>query len=480
MTQRLNNFKSWNPHEIKVPTFLGIDKTEVAKVISSFQADGIIPDIIISESGELIEGIHALEAAKSLDQEMVMVTVQPPIIEVPPPLFTTISAELLYVHPLNASIYGENEDLQFLKEAIASTGWIKPLIVTLDKFLNGNERYRIVSGNSCFKVGCELGRKEFFVELKIFNSEQEELKTLLAGNVGREKTIEQKVREGLLWEKIEREESTLRSKAGKKVDPVKNFSQGKTRDNIAKRVGLGSGVNYEHAVAAVREMDNSIDAPVGSVQHHRHQQFKQLLSRTRGVDAAYKLVKPAVSPSLDIQQRSLKKSLHLGEAQDRVFRWIPKLLERVKIIGGPHKGKLATVRVVLSLEVMAHIDGAPENKRDNIAFRHLEPNTEEKTFTSVAQETAAKQKEMGFGRGRSQLLPDLARNVGSPVEQQPALITNLNVIGDVLVTEVAIALLKLTPKQLHEVMCKVEPELTSAHLEAIWKALEKSLSHKAA
>ena len=49
-----------------------------------------------------------------------------------------------------------------------------------------------------------------------------------------------------------------------------------------------------------------------------------------------------------------------------------------------------------------------------------------------------------------------------------------------LVTEVAIALLKLTPKQLHEVMQRIEPELNASQLEAIWKALEKSLAHKAA
>ncbi|QKQ75570.1 hypothetical protein [Nostoc sp. TCL240-02] len=450
MTQKL---EARNPYEIRIPTHLEIDEAAVTKVVSRFQADGIIPDIIVTESGELIEGIEAIEAAKRLDQQMVMVAVRPPL-QVSESLLTSISAELLYVHPLNASIYGDKEDLSYLKSAIASTGWIKPLVATPD----GQERYRIVSGNSCFKVGCELGRKEFSVELKIFNSEQEELKTLLAGNVGREKTIEQKVREGLLWEKIEREEAKARQgRAG--------AGQGTTRDVIAKLVGLGSGVNYEHAVAAVREMDESKDAPSGSVQHHRHQQFKQLLSRPRGVDAAYKLVKESAPPS----------------AGTNHSRWTPKEFERVKITGGTHKGSIATVRVITGpFSSICHIDGTPENKREQVPFNQMEAMSQAAPPTSVKQELKQKQQAAGFGKGE-QLFKESDRNEGhSPEQQLSASITNINAIGEVQVTEMAIALLSLTSKQLFEVMSKARPDFSTSQLEAIWKALEKSLAHKAA
>ncbi|MEH2086866.1 hypothetical protein [Nostoc sp.] len=455
MTQNLITLKGWNPYKITITDHLTAEENIVSKVISSFKVDGIIPDIIITESGELIEGIEALEAAKRLDQQMVMVIVRQPL-QVSESLLVSISAELLYVHPLNVSIYGDNEDLSALKAAISETGWIKPLVATPD----GQGRYRIVSGNSCFKVGCELGRKEFSVELKIFNSEQEELKTLLAGNVGREKTIEQKVREGLLWERIEREEA--KSRQGRSGQ-----GEGTTRDIIAKRVGLGSGVNYEHAVAAVKEMDESKDAPVGSVQHHRHQQFKQLLSRPRGVDAAYKLVKESAPPSASGTNHK---------------RWIPKEFERVKITAGPYKGKEATVRVITGpFSSICHIDGTPEEKRHQIAFDQMEAIVEVSILpTSVTQELKQQQQSLGLGT-RSQILPDKVRNEGHPPEQQlPSCITNINATGEVQVTEMAIALLSLTPKQLFEVMSKAQADFSASQLEAIWKALEKSLAHKAA
>ncbi|MEH2148636.1 MAG: hypothetical protein V7K63_10830 [Nostoc sp.] len=361
-----------------------------------------------------------------------------------------ISTELLYVHPLNASIYGENEDLSGLEAAIQETGWIKTLVATPD----GSGKYRIVSGNSCFKVGCKLRRKEFSVELKIFDSPQEELRALLAGNVGREKTIEQKVREGLLWEEIERE--VAKSRQGRA-----GLGVGTTRDRIATKVGLGSGVNYEHAVAAVKTLDETADAPIGSVRHQQHQQLKALLSRTRGVDAAYKLVKPE-SSSKPVQPQ----------------RWTPKEFERVKIIAGAHKGSLATVRVVTgAFSAICHVDGTPDDKRHQIAFNQVEalPTAP----TSVTQELNQKQKEMGLGSKRSQILEDQGRNEGfNPAEQPTLMVTLTN--DEIVVAETVNALLKLTTKQLHEVMCKVEPELSTAQLEAIWKALEKSLSHKAA
>ncbi|BBD69554.1 hypothetical protein NIES4072_31130 [Nostoc commune NIES-4072] len=455
MTQKLDNFKSCNPYLIRIPASLSIDEIEVSKVISSFQADGMIPDIIISEDGELIEGIDALEAAKRLEQQMVMVVIASstkPQIDI-----KWIPIELLDPHPINSQIYGESEDVTTLAESITKNGLQE--IFTLKPEENG--RYTIIHGHrrrlACLKAGIKVVPSK----LKNFSTTEDELAALLSGNEYREKTIEQKVREGLLWEKIEQEEAKLRQgRAGQGV--------GATRDIIAKRVGLGSGVNYEHAVAALKEMDGSKDAPIGSVQHHRHQQFKQLLSRPRGVDAAYKLI---------------KESAPLATAEINHKRWTPKEFERVKIKDGPYKGHLATVRVVTgAFSAVCHIDGTPEDKRYQIAFNQMEAIPEvTKPPTSVKQELNQKQEELGFGRGkRSQLLPEVSRNQGPPVEQQSATITNLNTTGDVLACEVAIALLKLTPKQMYEVMCKVEPELDASRLEAIWKALEKSLAHKAA
>ncbi len=480
MTQKL---VARNPYDVRIPTHLTIDENDVSKVISSFQTDGIIPDITVTEDGELIEGIEALEAAKRLEQQMVMVVVASRSTSKLATAFTKLNIDLIDTHPLNTSLYGENEDLSQLKKAIEITGRIKPILVTPK-----NGCYTAICGNSCLKVARALGYKEVQVEVVHFDNEFDEIRALLAGNVGREKSIEQKVREGWLWEKIEREEAKARMLAGKN-DPRENFPQGRTTDAVAQKVGLGSGKNYEHASKAVSVLDETASAPAGSQEHKKHQELKQILSRPRGVDAAYKLAKVSTG---EYPRGAFRGESDHGDSPRGAFRinppppdkfkqkWIPRPFERVKIIDGPHKGKLATVTIVLTFEVMAHIDGMPDEKRENIPFRCLEPIVEAKTFTSVTQETAAKQKEMGFGT-RSQLFKESDRNEGHSHHQQlPASIISLNSTDDVLVTEIAIALLKLTAKQLFEVMSKVQPDLTTPQIEAVWKALEKSLAHKAA
>ncbi|MEH1821511.1 MAG: ParB/RepB/Spo0J family partition protein [Nostoc sp.] len=447
MTQIARNLKGWNPYEITIPDNFSVDENIVLKVITGFQADGIIPDIVINNSGELIEGIESLEAAKRLEQQMVMVVIAPST--KPQISIEWIPIELLDPHPINSQIYGENEDVTALAESIAKNGLQE--IFTLSP--NGN-RFRVIHGHrrrlACQKVGI----KTVPSIVKNFSTTEDELAALLSGNEYREKSIEQKSREYLVWLEIEKERA--KSRQGRPGE-----GEGTVRDIIAKRVGLGSGVNAEHAMACVKALDETADAPLGSVRHKQHEQLKQLLSRTRGVDTAYKLVKPEPPSNQTSQQR-----------------WIPKEFERVKIINGPHKGKNATVRVITGISAVCHIEGESEHKRHQVAFNQMEALPTQPT--SVTQELNQKQKEMGLGGRRSQLLPEVSRNEGPPVEQQSSSITNLNTTGDVLVTEVAITLLKLSSKQMYEVMCKVEPQLSAAHLEAIWKALEKSLAHKAA
>ncbi|MFK0733801.1 MAG: hypothetical protein ACFKPT_02490 [Gloeotrichia echinulata GP01] len=440
MTQ---NVKPWNPYEIQPPTGYCIDEDEVTAVLEKFSNNDNIPDIVVTKDGKLLEGINVLEAAKRLEQEMVMVVIREEISE---SIFTSISTELLYSHPLNASIYGENEDLSALKVAITETGWIKTLLVTPD----GNGKYKILSGNSCFKVGRELGRKEFAVELRIFNNEQEELRALLAGNVGREKTIEQKVREGQLWEKIEREEAKARQgRAGLGVGTV--------RDRVAKKVGLGSGVNYEHAVAAVKLLDESADAPEGTARHQQHQALKQILSKPRGVDAAYKLVK--------------------SDKPSEVQRWTPKQFDRVRITGGEHKNKNATVRVITgAFCAICHVDGTPDEKRYQIAFQQMEALVveERKPIASVNQELKQRQKSLGLGIA-SQVLPSINSNDAKPEEQQQASAVNLNLNGDTLIGEVVIALMRLTPEQLNQAIVQASANWDKSQIEACYQALHQQM-----
>ncbi|MEH1786480.1 MAG: ParB/RepB/Spo0J family partition protein [Nostoc sp.] len=447
MAQKFNNFKPCNPHEIRIPNDLSAEESEVQKVISSFHTDGTIPDMIITEDGELIEGVDALVAAIRLDQQIVMVQVAPSI--KPQIDIKWIPIELLDPHPINEKIYGESEDVTALAESIAKEGLQEIFTVKGD-----GDRYTIIHGHRRHLACLKAGIKTVPAKLKNFPTMEDELAALLSGNEYREKSIEQKSREYLVWLEIEKERA--KSRCGRPGE-----GQGAVRDIIAKRVGLGSGVNAEHAMACVKALDETADAPLGSVRHKQHEQLKQLLSRTRGVDAAYKLIKPEPPPNQTQQ------------------RWKPKEFERVKIIDGPNKGSLATVRVITgAFSAVCHLDGTPEDKRHQIAFSQMQAIPEVKP-TSVTAELDQKQKESGLGTVRSQLLPDKARNEGFNTSEQPTLMVTLT-SDEIAVAEVADKLLKLTSKQLYEVMCKVEPQLSAAHLEAIWKALEKSLAHKAA
>jgi hypothetical protein len=136
-----------------------------------------------------------------------------------------------------------------------------------------------------------------------FSNEVAELEALLLENASRDKTAEQKVREGRTWESIEGERALLRQKAtqnnnaGRAV--VENFPQlvsggkGKTRDAIALRVGLGSGRNYDKAHQVVEEIDK-----LAATHFEQNQEFARVLRHTlnkKSVHAAYQLIHPAPS-----------------------------------------------------------------------------------------------------------------------------------------------------------------------------------------
>jgi hypothetical protein len=242
MTQIARDLKGWNPHEITIPDNFSVDENIVLKVIAAFQADGIIPDIVINNSGELIEGIESLEAAKRLEQQMIMVVIAPSI--KPQIDIKWIPIELLDPHPVNSQIYGESEDVTALAESIALEGLQEIFTVKL----NGDgSRYTIIHGHRRHLACMSAGIKVVPAKLKNFPTMEDEIAALLSGNQYREKSIEQKSREYLAWLEIER--CRAKSRCGRPGEGL-----GATRDILAKRVGLGSGVNAEHAIACMKAL----------------------------------------------------------------------------------------------------------------------------------------------------------------------------------------------------------------------------------
>lgn len=106
-----------------------------------------------------------------------------------------------------------------------------------------------------------LNIQDIPAEVKSFTNEQEELEALLLENMYRDKTMEQKVKEAEVWETIEKEKSKERQ--GARTDIVENFppsEMGKTRDIVAKQVGIGSGKTLESAKIVVKKIDELREA----------------------------------------------------------------------------------------------------------------------------------------------------------------------------------------------------------------------------
>ncbi|MEH2118349.1 ParB/RepB/Spo0J family partition protein [Nostoc sp.] len=175
----------------------------------------------------------------------------------------------LHPHPKNDSIYGD-EDIEQLAQEIKRSKWVKPLIVTPEG--------TIISGHRRWKAVSSLGWETVPVEEKEFTDEIAELEALLLENANREKSIEQKCREGLTWEAIEQANS--RRRMGTKGSGV-----GSTRDVVAKRVGIGSGINYEKARKVVSAIDEAL--LVGNLA--KAETLRNKLNH-KSVNAAFKMI----------------------------------------------------------------------------------------------------------------------------------------------------------------------------------------------
>lgn len=156
-----------------------------------------------------------------------------------------VALSKLIPHPQNQLIYGD-EDVSAIASQIKESGWIKPLVVSR---LTGH----IISGHRRWKACQILGIDAVPVEWRNFESLDAEIEALLLENAYREKSIEQRVREGESWRSLEEGKAQARMKSGI-ADPRLNLIQGRTNELIAERVGLKRS-NYEKAAVVVGKID---------------------------------------------------------------------------------------------------------------------------------------------------------------------------------------------------------------------------------
>jgi hypothetical protein len=159
-----------------------------------------------------------------------------------------------------------------------------------------------------------------------------ELETLLVENSSRPKTWEQKVREANSWKEIEADKAKRRQTAGVHLDEtdlMKIFSEGSrgnTRDLVAAKVELGSGMTYAKAAKVVAQIDRAVKR--GEVETAAA--WRQVLN-FQSVQAAYELLKlPATvrHGMLDLiatgaaqTTKEARQLLAQSKAQSLLSRW---------------------------------------------------------------------------------------------------------------------------------------------------------------
>jgi len=174
--------------------------------------------------------------------------------------FQLIPVDQLKPHPKNVLIYGQDEDVTDLKDQIIAYGKIlDPLKVT--------ENYVIISGHRRWKAATELGISTVPCEFVKFDTAEEELAALVLYNSKRNKTNEQKTREGITLAEtlsIEAVQRRLANLNQHRTDMAESATSGTddnigdsdvastdasdrglTRDKVAKAVGLKSGRAFD-------------------------------------------------------------------------------------------------------------------------------------------------------------------------------------------------------------------------------------------
>lgn len=182
----------------------------------------------------------------------------------------------LHPHPKNAEIYGMDEDVSDLVEKIKRSGQVHTLVVT--------SKGIVLAGHRRMKACKELGINEVDVEIRDFDTSEQEIEYIIDNNATREKTNEQKAREAIVLKETlsalaeKRKLSKLKQnqtsdmpksdmpKMAQREDEtieVPNsalrdndvLEQGKTRDIIAPKVGLKSGQEVDRAIKTVKKID---------------------------------------------------------------------------------------------------------------------------------------------------------------------------------------------------------------------------------
>ena len=222
-----------------------------------------------------------------------------------------IEISKLRQHPRNEEIYGK-DDITDLKERITVTGRIEPIKITKDGV--------ILSGHRRVKAAIELGYTTIDCIVMVLDPVQE-LEFLLDENCYRNKTIVQKIREGMVYYEIESKKSEQRKiDSGKRnlglpvvekdttTDNADNNEKGKTRDIVGKKVKI-SGKTFEKGVKIIDRIDNESNPEIKAF----------LTEQTnRSVDSTYKLIDKPTDFISKVKQRFDSTGMSVGKISQQI------------------------------------------------------------------------------------------------------------------------------------------------------------------
>jgi len=184
-----------------------------------------------------------------------------------------LDIDKLKPHPSNERIYGRDEDVSDLIELIRENEDIEKLIVNPQNvIISGHRRWK--AARELIKEG-KLNLKTVTCEVRKYVSDEAELEALIKLNVGiREKTNEQKTREGIELEKKISERSKERKASSLKQNQtdmgetptsgdddttteidLTDEEKGNTRDIVAKAVKISSGTKFVRSKKVVEQAD---------------------------------------------------------------------------------------------------------------------------------------------------------------------------------------------------------------------------------
>lgn len=159
---------------------------------------------------------------------------------------TELSPDELTPHPKNAEMYGESNVSEEFIERVRDNGIDPGAKVTDDShFADGTV---IISGHRRVAAAREIGMSVPIREYATYESPAEELNDLVTSNDYRNKSFSQQMGEADAIREIEERAAKERmSRGGEGKENLPDPDSGQSRDEIADRIGIGSGRNYQKA-----------------------------------------------------------------------------------------------------------------------------------------------------------------------------------------------------------------------------------------